>query len=85
MFFGGGMIATTSLQADRPDRQLLGPDFPGLHQPVQHRSDAQLLESISPSLEESAKIDGASHFRILLKSSCRCPRPPWRPSAFSSP
>ena len=68
MFFGGGMIATYILY-----KQLGLIDnfwvliFPASINPFNIILMRNFFESISPSLEESAKIDGASHFRILFK------------------
>lgn len=68
MFFGGGMIATYVLyrQLDLIDNfwVLI---FPASINPFNIVLMRNFFESISPSLEESAKIDGASNFRILFK------------------
>ncbi len=68
MFFGGGMIATYILY-----KQIGLIDnfwvlvFPASINPFNIILMRNFYDSISPSLEESAKIDGASNFRILFK------------------
>jgi putative aldouronate transport system permease protein len=68
MFFGGGMIATYILykQIGLIDNYWVL-IFPACINPFNIILMRNFFESISPSLEESAKIDGASHFRILFK------------------
>lgn len=68
MFFGGGMIATYILykQIGLIDNYWVL-IFPASINPFNIVLMRNFFESISPSLEESAKIDGASHFRILFK------------------
>ncbi|NLO37299.1 MAG: carbohydrate ABC transporter permease [Clostridiaceae bacterium] len=68
MFFGGGMIATYILykQIGLIDNYWVL-IFPACINPFNIVLMRNFFESISPSLEESAKIDGASHFRILFK------------------
>ena len=67
-FFGGGMIATYILykQIGLIDNYWVL-IFPACINPFNIVLMRNFFESISPSLEESAKIDGASHFRILFK------------------
>lgn len=68
MFFSGGMIPTYLLFSDLnlldTYAVLILPGAVGVFNIVLMRN---FMESISPSLEESAKIDGASNMRILFQ------------------
>lgn len=68
MFFGGGMIATYILykQIGLVDN-ILVLILPAAVSPFNIVLMRNFFESISPSLEESAKIDGASNSRILFQ------------------
>lgn len=68
MFFGGGLIPTyilyTNLGLLNTYAVLILPGAVGVFNIVLMRN---FFESVSPSLEESAKIDGASNFRVLMQ------------------
>ena len=68
MFFGGGMIPTYLLYNDvgllDTYAVLILPGAVGTFNIILMRN---FMESISPSLEESAKIDGASNFTVLFR------------------
>ncbi len=68
MFFGGGMIATYLLykQIGLVDNVLVL-ILPAAINPFNIILMRNFFESISPSLEESAKIDGASNARVLFQ------------------
>lgn len=68
MFFGGGMIATYLLykQIGLVDN-ILVLILPAAVNPFNIVLMRNFFESISPSLEESARIDGASNSRILFQ------------------
>jgi putative aldouronate transport system permease protein len=68
MFFGGGIIPTYILYSDLnlidTYTVLILPGAIGVFNIILMRN---FFESLSPSLEESAKMDGASNFRVLLQ------------------